>query len=140
MDISEVVKRTGLAASTIRFYEEKGLIQSVGRHAQRRLFGPDILDRLALFMLGRAAGFSLQEMAAMLNAQGEPEIDRQMLLRKARELDATIGRLKAVRDGLKHAANCPESSHLVCPTFQRLMRAASSGDMVALTPGPNKKL
>jgi hypothetical protein len=32
-----------------------------------------------------------------------------------------------MRDGLRHAAACPAPSHLECPTFRRLMRAAASG-------------
>ena len=139
MDISEVAKRTGLASSTLRFYEEKGLIQSIGRHAQRRIFAPHILDQLAVIALGRAAGFSLQEISTMLNAHGKPEIDRQMLLTKADEINKSIHQLKAVRDGLRHAAICPETNHLDCPTFQRLMRAAQAGEIKALTKSASKK-
>ena len=36
MDITEVAKRSGVPASTLRFYEEKGLIASVGRRGLRR--------------------------------------------------------------------------------------------------------
>jgi hypothetical protein len=45
--------------STLRFYDEKGLIASTGRRGLRRLFDPGVLERLALIALGRAAGFSL---------------------------------------------------------------------------------
>ena len=132
MDISEVAKRTGLATSTLRFYEEKGLIRSIGRQAQKRVFAAQILDQLAVIALGRAAGFSLQEISTMLRADGKTHIDRHMLVAKADEIDQTIRQLKAVRDGLRHAANCPETSHLDCPTFRRLMRAASAGEIKAL--------
>lgn len=40
LDIAEVASRSGLPPSTLRFYEQKGLIASVGRHGLRRLFGP----------------------------------------------------------------------------------------------------
>ncbi|QIL79694.1 helix-turn-helix domain-containing protein [Diaphorobacter sp. HDW4A] len=133
MNISEVSRRSGLAASTLRFYDEKGLIQSIGRHAQQRVFGEEVLDRLALIALGRAAGFSLQEIGTMLQADGaRPRVDRGMLRAKADELDRNIRQLKAVRDGLRHAAECPESSHLDCPVFRRLMQAASVGEFAAL--------
>jgi DNA-binding transcriptional MerR regulator len=127
MDIAEVAKRSGLPASTLRFYEEKGLIASVGRQGLRRRFGPTVLDQLALIALGRAAGFSLDEIGAMFNAQGQADIDRQMLATKADEIDLTIKRLKAMSNGLKHAAVCPARSHAECPTFQRLLRTAASG-------------
>ncbi len=52
------------------------LIRSVGRHGLRRLFDPSVLERLALIGLGRAAGFSLDEIGAMLTADGRQRIDR----------------------------------------------------------------
>ena len=122
MDISEVAKRTGIPASTLRFYEEKGLIASAGRRGQSRVFGPAVLDRLALIALGRTAGFSLEEIAPMLE-----RIDRRRLAAKAEQFDAQIRRLSALRDGLRHAAACPAPSHMECPTFRRLLRAAASG-------------
>ena len=129
MDIAEVARRSGLPASTLRFYEEKGLIASVGRKGLRRLFAPGVLERLALVSLGRAAGFSLDEMARMFAADGRPRIDRQRLADKARELDRTIRRLTAMRDGLQHAAVCPARSHFECPTFRRILGAAAEGTL-----------
>jgi DNA-binding transcriptional MerR regulator len=127
LDISEVARRSGVPASTLRFYEEKGLIASIGRRGLRRLFDPRVLERLALIALGRAAGFSLDEIALMFAPDGGPRIDRQMLAAKATELDRTIRKLGAMRDGLRHAAKCPAPSHMECPTFRRLLRAAGSG-------------
>jgi len=127
MDISQVAKKAGIPASTLRFYEEKGLIQSVGREGLRRTFGPGILEQLQLISLGQAAGFALNEIAAMLLPGGAANIDRTMLAAKAREIDATIARLKAMSRSLKHAAVCPAESHAECPTFQRLLRAAGKG-------------
>jgi DNA-binding transcriptional MerR regulator len=127
MDIAEVAKRSGVPASTLRFYEEKGLIASIARQGLRRRFAPAVLDQLALIALGRAAGFSLDEIGSMFAADGKPSIDRRMLAAKADEIDATIGRLRAMSNGLRHAAACPAPSHAQCPTFQRLLRAAAAG-------------
>ena len=127
MDITEVARRSGMPASTLRFYEEKGLIASTGRRGLRRLFGPDVLERLALIALGRAAGFSLDEIARMFAPDGRPRIDRRVLTAKAEELDETIRQLRAMRDGLRHAAACTAPSHMQCPTFRRLLRAAAAG-------------
>jgi len=124
MDIAEVAKRSGVPASTLRFYDQKGLITSTGRHGLRRLFDAGVLERLALIALGRSAGFSLDEIAAMFGANGRPRIDRDLLAAKAAELDATIGKLSAMRDGLRHAAACPAPSHMECPTFRRLLAGA----------------
>jgi DNA-binding transcriptional MerR regulator len=127
LDIAQVARRSGVRASTLRFYEEKGLLASVGRRGLRRLFDPTVLDRLALIALARSAGFSLNEIAHMFAPDGRPRINRQMLTAKAEELDGTIRKLSAMRDGLRHAAVCPAPSHMECPTFRRFLRAASAG-------------
>jgi DNA-binding transcriptional MerR regulator len=127
MDIAEVAQRSGVPASALRFYEEKGLIASVGRRGLRRVFTSGVLERLALVALGRAAGFSLDEIAAMLGPGSRPRINRQALKAKSEELDRTIKRLGAIRDSLRHASLCPAPSHLECPTFRRLMQAAAVG-------------
>lgn len=127
LDIAEVARQSGVPASTLRYYEERGLVASVGRAGLRRLFKDDILQRLALIALGRAAGLSLDDIARMFSPEGTPEIDRELLARKADELDARIRQLTAMRDGLRHAAACKAPSHMACPTFQRLLVAAQAG-------------
>ena len=125
LDISEVSKRVNVPASTLRFYEERGLIESVGRRGLHRLFEANVVERLALIGLGRAAGFSLEEIAALL--KDGSRIDRRALAAKAEELDAAIKKLTKMRDGLRHAAACRAPSHMECPTFRRLLRAAQKG-------------
>jgi DNA-binding transcriptional MerR regulator len=127
VDIAEVVQCSGLPASTLRFYEEKGLIASIGRRGLRRVFDPNVVERLALIALGRSAGFSLDEIALMFAPDGRPRIDRQMLAAKAEELDKTIRKLTEMRDGLRHAAACRAPRHMECPTFRRILQAAASG-------------
>jgi len=125
LDIGKVAERSGLPASTLRYYEEKGLIKSIGRHGLRRLFDGKVLEQLSLISLGRLAGLSLKEIDGMFAADGRPQIDRQELLVKASELDQTIKHLVAMRDGLRHAANCPAPSHFECPKFTKMLRVAS---------------
>ena len=131
LDIGEVAVRAGIPASTLRFYEEKGLVASVGRRGLRRLFDGDVLERLALIALGRSAGFSLDEIASMFAPDGRVQIDRQMLTSKADELDVTIRKLSAMREGLRHAAVCRAPSHMECPTFRRLLKVAADSTAVA---------
>ena len=136
MDINEVARASGVPASTLRYYEEKGLIASAGRRGLRRTFEPGVVERLALIALGRAAGFSLDEIARIFVSGDRPKIDRPLLADKAAELDRTIRRLGAMRDGLRHAAACPAPSHLECPSFRRLMNAAASGERRRKSGGP----
>jgi DNA-binding transcriptional MerR regulator len=126
VDITEVTRRSGVPASTLRFYEEKGLVVSIGRKGLRRLFDPGVLERLALIAVARSAGFALDEIARLFGPDGRPRIDRQMLAAKADELDATIRRLSAIRRSLRHGAACPAPSYLECPTFRRLLKAAAA--------------
>lgn len=134
LDIAEVVRRSGVPASTLRFYEEKGLIAPVGRQGLRRQFAESVLERLALIALGRASGLALDEIGGMFTPTGELAIDRQLLLAKADDLDRTIRQLGALRDGLRHAAQCRAPSHLECPTFRRILRAAAQGALGETVP------
>lgn len=129
MDISEVARKTGVAASALRYYERKGLIRPLERDGARRKFAPAVLDQLALIALGQSGGFTLDEIRTMFTPGGELNIDREMLASKADELDRMIKRLKAMSEGLRHAAACPAASHAECPSFQRLLKAASAGTL-----------
>jgi DNA-binding transcriptional MerR regulator len=139
VDIVEVSRRSGLPASTLRHYEQVGLIRSVGRSGLRRVFHPRVMEQLALVALGREAGFTLGEIAAMFAADGRARIDRRMLSDKADLLDATISRLVALRRGLRHAAACPAPSHMECPTFRRLLGAAAARGSKAGRAGPGRR-
>ena len=127
LDIAELAERSGLPASALRYYEDKGLIKSIGRSGLRRVYAAGVLERLALVALGRSAGFSLDEIAQMFSPDGRVRIDRDKLVAKADELDRTIRELTAMRDGLRHAVNCSAPSHAECPKFQRIVRAAAAG-------------
>lgn len=124
IDIGEVAKHSGLPASTLRYYEEKGLISSIGRNGLRRIFNRSVLDSLAAIVLARDAGFSLEEISSMFTTTG-PKIDREKLADKAMEIDKKIKQLTAIREGLTHAANCPAENHFECPTFQRLLNLST---------------
>jgi len=124
MDISEASKLSNLPASTLRYYEEKGLLKSVGRHGLKRVFPSDVVQRLAFISLGRAAGLSLDEIKSML-LPNRIEVDRELLVSKAEELDTKIHQLEFIRDGLKKAADCKASNHLDCSGFSRLLHIAN---------------
>lgn len=127
MDITEVSRRAGVPASTLRFYEERGLIASVGRRGLHRQFDPRVLEQLALIALGRAAGFSLGEVARMFSPDGKIHIDRRGLAAKADELNGKIQTLTRLRDALRRASVCPAPSYMECPKFRHYLKAAASG-------------
>ena len=125
LTIGEASKRSGLPVSTLRYYEEKGLIKSIGRDGVKRVFNGNIIEQLSLIALARYAGFSLIEIAKMFSPSGKPRINREQLLEKADELNRTIKKFKAMRDGLIHVANCPKTNQLDCLKFQKLVRNAA---------------
>lgn len=125
MDIGEVSERAGVQPSTLRYYEEIGLIQSFGRHGLRRQFDGDVLLKLSLVALGKAAGFSLTEIATILGKDGRLELPREELRAKADDLGRQMAGLRVLRDTLRHVADCSAPSHLECPTFRKLLKTAS---------------
>lgn len=126
MDIGEVVRASGLPASTLRHYEREGLIRSTGRNGLRRSYHPNVVQALAIISLGRSAGFSLKEIAEIFNTNSR-EIDRERLLQRVQSLEQEIKRLHAIRRGLLHVAHCPEASHFECPKFLKLLHLVTRG-------------
>ncbi|MBS9476599.1 helix-turn-helix domain-containing protein [Ancylobacter radicis] len=126
LDIGEVAERSGIKPSALRYYEEAGLISSVARHGLRRQFPPEVLVQLKLIAMGKAAGFSLDQIAGMFGANGEPNLPRDALHAQADTIDQRIRELTALRDTLRHVADCPAPSHMECSTFRRLLEVAGT--------------
>ncbi len=125
MDIGEVCERTGLRPSALRYYEDVGLISSLCRSGLRRQFAPEVVTQLALIQMGKSAGFSLDEISEMFGDNGQPNVPRERLHRKAEDLQRQIAELKAMREVIKHVADCPAPTHMECPTFRRLVTLAA---------------
>lgn len=140
IDIAELARQTGLRASTLRYYEEKGLIASSGRRGLKRLFDPGVRERLSLIALGQASGFSLGELAVMLAPQGAdagvPTIDKAQLKARADDLGRRIEALSRMRDGLLHASACSAPTLMECPKFRRIVSLAGRPGRKRARPGP----
>ncbi len=124
LDISQVTRRSGVPASTLRYYEAQGLIASVGRHGLRRQYMPGVLAQLSLIAMGKTAGFTLNEIAGMFAPGGLPDIPRDALHSRADALDKQARDLTRLAKMIRHVADCPAPSHLDCPNFQKLMQAS----------------
>ncbi len=125
IDIGVLSEQSGMSTSTLRYYEDIGLIQSVGRHGLRRQFDSQAATQLALISLGKMAGFSLDDIKEMFAKDGAPQLPRAELHRRADALDAQIRGLTRLRDALHHVADCPAETHMKCPKFKRLMDFAA---------------
>jgi MerR family redox-sensitive transcriptional activator SoxR len=133
--IGEVARRTGLATSAIRFYEDKGLISSERTPSGQRRFRRDTLRRIAFIRVAQRVGVSLEEIAealATLPAGRTPtRSDWERLSRRWRaRLDERIGLLAALRDGLTSCIGCGCLSLATCRLYNPDDRAAAFG------PGP----
>lgn len=124
VDIGALSKTSGVPTSTLRYYEEVGLIQSIARSGLRRQYSEDTLVQLALIALGKAAGFSLEEIGGMFDKERRPELPRPTLLLRADALDEQIRRMTTLSKLLRHVAECPAPSHMACPRFRKLLRVA----------------
>ncbi len=126
LDIAEISRRSGVKPSALRYYEEIGLIKADSRKGLRRQYDDSVLDQLALIAMGRAAGFSLQEIGAMLGGSEGFGLDRQRLHQRADEVEQRIRELRVLSRALRHVADCAAPDHSQCPTFRRMMDSALS--------------
>jgi MerR family redox-sensitive transcriptional activator SoxR len=121
LTIGEVAERTGVAASALRYYEREGLIPKADRRGGKRVYGEDILDRLALIGVAKAAGFTVAEIQTLLSgfARRTPPGQRWRKLaeRKLAELETRIAEVERMKCVLEAVTRCE------CPTFEECSRA-----------------
>jgi len=117
VDIGEVRAQTGLPASTLHFYERRGLIRSTDRAGLRRQYSPETIDRLAVIILCQRAGFSLEEIAELLATGGDLEW-KELVDAKLVQLRRRIRSLRLIERGLAHALACPSENVLRCEHFR----------------------
>ena len=127
MTIGQVAKESGLAASTIRFYEQAGLLPKPERIAGRREYHPAILERLAVVGRAKACGFSLTEIRQLFYGfrEGTPPSQRWQTLarRKIVELDDLARKIAATRELLERSCTCADFGE--CGRRIRAAKAAS---------------
>ena len=123
LDIGEVASRTGMAPSALRFYEREHIIESVERKGLRRQFRPDVLTTLGVVAMCRQAGFSIEEIKALLATGGRPAW-KTFATRKRDELRAQAEHLGALADRLDHAVGCPSPNVFDCRHFRAALDQA----------------
>jgi MerR family redox-sensitive transcriptional activator SoxR len=118
LTIGEVARRSGKAASAIRYYEKIGLIPPAQRVSARRRYPPDILRTLAVIETAQRAGLALDEIRVLLEASPENvERLREIAERKLPEVQEAIARAELVLEWLEGAALCRCPSLDDCPLF-----------------------
>ena len=121
MTIGEVAALSGRRPSSIRYYEQIGLLPPAARANGRRVYGPDTVRTLAVIETGQRAGLTLGEIRALLAAapddQAAIERLREVAVRKLPQVKELIERTEIVRDWLEAAARCECPSLDKCPLF-----------------------
>jgi len=120
LDIGEVAARSGMAPSTLRFYEAQQIIESQARKGLRRQFRPEVLTTLAVVAMCRRAGFTLEEIKVLL-ATGGRSTWKTLAARKRDELRAAAAHLATMAEQLDHALRCPSPNVFDCGHFRALL-------------------
>jgi len=121
LGIGEVAKRTGVAASALRYYEREGLIPVADRRGGKRVYGEDILDRMALIGVAKAAGFTVAETKTLLSGftRRTPPGQRWRKLARSKlaELEQRIAEVERMKRVLEAVTRCD------CPSLEDCSRA-----------------
>jgi MerR family transcriptional regulator, redox-sensitive transcriptional activator SoxR len=133
LSVGDVSQRSGFAPSAVRYYEKEGLIKAHRTEGNQRRFERAVLRRLAFVRAARHVGLTLEEVKQALSELPDnrtpTRADWTRISRLWRKrLDAQIGALTALRDGLDSCIGCG------CLSLKRC--AISNPNDVAATRGP----
>jgi DNA-binding transcriptional MerR regulator len=133
MTIGELSRRTGVAASALRYYEELGLLPAPARVSGQRRYPESAVTIVAAIRLQSDAGFTLAEQKALIAPRDGAPDWRELAQRKLEELDERIARAQAARDAISHGLRCPRRDaaqrpdfRAVCPDFQARLTGQGS--------------
>jgi len=135
LTVGEVARRSGVAISTLHFYEAEGLIQSWRNSGNQRRYSREVLRRVAVIRVAQRTGISLASIREALktlpNGRAPTADDWKKLSQKWRaELNERIDRLTRLRDQLDGCIGCGCLSLGVCPLRNPYDKLATEG------PGP----
>lgn len=107
LTIGEVSRRAGVAPTALRYYEKVGLLSAPGRVGGQRRYPESVLRRLRVIQLCKAAGFALDDIAALMNddTPGRP-VGRALAAAKLAEIDEQMRALAQAREIIELAVQC----------------------------------
>ena len=118
ISITEVTQQTGVRPSTLRYYEEIGLIHPTRRVGGRRQYDESVFQRLALIQTGQQAGFTLAEVGVLLqtvlDAESRGAEWHALANRKLSEMDAMLRNIQNMKLLLEDIMNCDDASLAEC--------------------------
>ncbi len=124
VDISELSAQTGLAPSALRFYERRGLIAPIGRAGGKRIYRAGTVQHVALIDLLKISGFTLPEIAELIDPDGHVSPDwRERARTKQAQLRRQLDEIERALTMLQHTIDCPHTSLHDCPVHQAVVDA-----------------
>ncbi len=135
LTIGEIARRSGVASSALRFYEERGLIQSERAGSGHRRFPRSVLRRIAFIVFAQKIGLTLDEIAAELARLPAGRVPKsgdwaRLSSTWTKRIDERIAELQRLRDGLTACIGCGCLSIDRCALSNPADRAGRAG------PGP----
>lgn len=132
LTIGEAARRSGVATSTLRFYETRGLIHSVRVSGNHRRYHRAMLRRISIIRIAQTLGLSLREIANALeslpNKRTPTNRDWEKLSTSwGKQLDQRIVNLENLRDKLSGCIGCGCLSLKRCSLYNTGDQAASLG-------------
>jgi DNA-binding transcriptional MerR regulator len=128
LTIGELARRVGVATSTLRYYEELGLLPTPARVSGQRRYPESAVWLVGVILLLRDVGFSLAEQKAFMASRAVALDDWQHLARrKLAELDNQIAKAQTARVAIDHALHCPHKEIFECPNFASVVAARLDG-------------
>ncbi|WP_338844901.1 redox-sensitive transcriptional activator SoxR [Massilia sp. W12] len=132
MPISEVARRSGLAASALRYYEEQGLLHSSRSSGGQRLYKRESLRRIAFIRAAQQAGLNLEQIRAAFASLPQqrtptPEDWRQLAASWQPLIQQRIDALIALRDRFDSCIGCGCLSLTKCALYNPQDQAAQEG-------------
>lgn len=125
LSIGEVSERTGVPTSTLRYYDELGLVRPAARVAGRRRYAASAVRAVGLIVFFRGIGFSLAEIKHFI--AGEQQSRHAMVDHKLAELAEQQHRIEVARIALEHGRQCPAREHMECPRFWSIIDGRQRG-------------
>ena len=125
LSIGELSERTGVPATTLRYYDELGLVRPAARAAGRRRYAASAVRDVAVILFFREIGFSLAEIGRFM--EGERQCRREMIDHKLAELAEQQHRIEVARTALEHGRHCPASEPMKCSRFWSIIEGRMGG-------------
>jgi DNA-binding transcriptional MerR regulator len=128
LTIGALARRTGVATSALRYWEELGLLPAPARISGQRRYPAAAVELVGVILLLRDVGFTLRDLKAFIASRSSDGDDwRELARRKLAELDQRIAQAEAARTAIAHAVACPHEDIFDCPTFGGVVAARLAG-------------